>query len=76
MNVRLVFSDWQKPVGTSIYSTDYELSLGVFHSGTTFDTTIDLDEDSENELRESLQSGATPVFYVDCEQEAKSNGER
>ena len=69
MRVKLVFSDWQKPVGKSIYSTEEgcALSMGCLHSGTTFDATIDFDEDSEIDVSEALQSGATPVFYVACE---------
>lgn len=77
MKVKLVFQDWQKPVGTSIYSTEEgcELSMGCLHSGTTFDATIDFDEDSAIDLRQAFRSGATPVFYVVCEHKPSTQWE-
>jgi hypothetical protein len=38
--------------------------MGDFHSGSTFEIEIDLDEDSEMELKESLEKGYIPIFYA------------
>jgi len=63
--VKLVFDDWRR-VGKSIYQTEegVDLSMRDFHSGTTFDGTIELDEEQEQEFKEALGSGAQPVFWV------------
>ena len=46
MKVRLVFQDWQRN-GQSIYATEegVRLAMGDFHSGSTFDATIEVDEE-------------------------------
>ena len=61
---RLVFSDWQK-LGKSVYETGkgVMLSLGDFHSGTTFDDEIDI-TGSEEELKKAMEDGFEPVFYA------------
>ena len=68
MKIKLVFYDWRRG-SKSVYNTEegIELSMGNFHSGTTFDAEIELDSESEEELREFLESGATPVFYISRE---------
>lgn len=65
MDIKLVFCDWEKE-GKSIYSTEegIELSSGSFHSGTTFNGTISLDEEEKEELERAIKSGATPKFYI------------
>lgn len=65
MKIKLVFDDWRKRL-KSIYSTKegIELSMGDFHSGTTFNAEIELNIEQEEDLKEALESGATPVFYV------------
>jgi hypothetical protein len=71
MKIRLVFDDWRRyneasKQQESVYSTEegVELSHADFHSGTTFDAEIELDEDSAKDLKEALASGAVPVFYA------------
>ena len=61
---KLVFDDWQNKQGQSVYSENYELSLGNFHSGTTFGIDLKVDEEDEQELREAIKSGFVPCFYV------------
>mgnify|MGYP001580239085 CR=1 FL=1 len=65
MKVRLVFEDWQRK-GRSIYATEegLRLSMGDFHSGSTFDATIEVDEEQAAELHRALSTGACPVFWV------------
>ncbi len=65
MKIKLVFQDWIKG-GKSIYQTSegVDLSMGVFHSGTTFDGYIEIDECDEKELVKAMNNGAEPVFYV------------
>jgi hypothetical protein len=41
-----------------------ELWHGQFHGGITFDGTIDLPEDLEAELKEAIENGFQPVFWV------------
>lgn len=63
--IRLVFDDWRKN-GKSIYATEegINLSLGVFHSGTTFIATINIDSDEAEELLIALKEGYQPIFMV------------
>ncbi len=65
MKVFLVFDDWRRR-GQSVYSTEagVTLSMGDFHSGTTFPGTIDLDAEDEIELRGALRDGFQPVFWM------------
>lgn len=74
MKIKLVFDDWQKD-GKSVYNTEeaYELSLGNFHSGTTFKATIDLDKWEEKEIKEAIKSGYTPTFLVVEDNDDKEN---
>ena len=67
MKVCFVFDDWRAQSGCkSIYATleGVRLSLGDFHSGSTFTGEIDLDLEQEKALRRSLQIGAVPVFRI------------
>ena len=65
MKIKLIFTDWLSN-GKSIYNTEkgVDLSMGQFHSGTTFDAEIDLDQDDVDDLEECIRSGYTPVFEV------------
>ena len=65
MNIKLIFDDWKKDF-VSIYNTEkgFELSSGDFHSGTTFDATIILNEENERQLRDALANGYRPTFWV------------
>ncbi len=65
MKVKLVFDDW-KLRGESIYGTleGVALSEGDFHSGTTFNGEIHLDNEQESELHRALWAGFTPSFIV------------
>jgi len=64
MKIKLVFADWCKQ-GKSIYNTPegIDLSMGSFHSGTTFDAEIDV-LGEENSLRSAIRKGFEPHFYV------------
>ena len=67
LQIKLVFEDWQKRDGESVYDTEkgLELSLGDFHSGTTFNATIQVDLDDSLDLIAAVnQEGYTPVFSV------------
>ena len=65
MKIKLVFLDWQKE-GRSVYVTSKgnELSSGDFHSGTTFDGEIEVDEEQEVELFKAIQAGFQPCFWI------------
>ncbi len=65
MKIKLVFHDWVRG-GKSIYDTEegIELSLGDFHSGTTFDGEIILDASNEREIKEAAKTRAFPAFSV------------
>ncbi len=65
MKVSLVFEDRQK-IGKSIYDTPegVDLSCGQFHSGTTFEGEIHLDEASEKEMKKAMANGFTPVWAI------------
>lgn len=65
MKIKLVFEDWQKD-GESVYSSEdgIELSLGSFHSGTTFEGNINLEKNEAIELVNAMRKGYTPVFYL------------
>ncbi len=68
MKIKLVFEDWRDGAATikSIYGTleGVRLSLGDFHSGSTFTGEIVLDIEQEEELRRSILVGAVPVFRI------------
>ena len=72
MKIKLTFDDW-KNQGKSIYNTEkgIELSSGDFHSGTTFNGTIELDQEQYEELKQALKDGYNPTFWV---MEAPNNG--
>jgi hypothetical protein len=65
VKIYLVLDDWRRQ-GKSVYSTEagVQLSVGDFHSGTTFPGTIELDGANEVELRAALRDGFQPVFWV------------
>lgn len=66
MKIKLVFETWLGPALENVYATEegVRLSSRDFHSGTTFQGTIELDGDSESELIQALGDGYSPVFYV------------
>ena len=67
MKVKLVFEDWKdKATGKSIYATleGIRLSLGDFHSGSTFTGEIYLALETEEEFRRFIQSGVVPIFRI------------
>jgi len=64
MKIRMVFDDWRNSKGKSVYGTEHELSYGDFHSGTIFEGEIDIDAESEEELKEAMEKGFVPVFYL------------
>ena len=66
MKVRLVFNDWRYNDGRSVYNSEEGLTLssGDFHSGTTFNASLELDEEQAAELKTALEDGYTPVFEL------------
>jgi len=74
MKAKLVFLDWKKYnefalLGNkleSIYNSEegLKLSSGDFHSGTTFDCEIKLDEENKKDLTKAIKNGYIPCFYV------------
>src|SRR3990167_8166591 len=65
MKIKLSFLDWKKK-GKSIYTTEegVELSMGIFHSGSTFKATIELEDDTAIELLEALKDGYQPCWWM------------
>jgi len=66
LRVDLVFDDWREK-GRSIYSTAQgnDLSMGDFHSGTTFNGVIECDDQlTLDELHSAMREGFTPVFWL------------
>ena len=65
MKIKLVFDDWRKE-GKSVYNTPegIELTKYDFHSGSTFRGTILIDVCQEDELREAIEEGYQPLFWV------------
>lgn len=65
MHIKLVFDDWRKR-GESIYATPDGVALSSrdFHSGTTFNGTIELDAEQAKELVRTLEAGYQPVFWL------------
>ncbi len=65
MRIKLVFEDWQKR-GISIYNAEegVELSMGLFHSGTTFDGEIYFNSEDQAEFEEALNKGYQPTFWI------------
>jgi hypothetical protein len=65
MKIKLVFDDWRE-MGKSIYQTEagVQLSMGLFHSGTSWPGTIELDTEDADELAAALAAGFQPVFWV------------
>ena len=65
LGIALVFYDWRGSLGKSGNDADFHrLSTGSLHSGTTFQAEITLDEDIADELREALDAGYQPVFWM------------
>jgi hypothetical protein len=63
--IKLVFEDWKRG-GMSVYQTEEgaSLSFGVFHSGTTFNAKIKLNEPELDELKDALSKGYEPIFRI------------
>lgn len=68
--VKLSFLDWFEK-GKSIYSTEkgVDLSMGVFHSGSTFDGMIELDIEGADELKEAMAQGYQPCWWMSRQKE-------
>jgi len=66
MKINLVFDDWIGKDMKSVYNTinGTHLSIGNFHSGTTFSGQILLDSEQEDELLQALDEGYRPVFWI------------
>jgi len=66
MKIKLVFADWQERGGRSVYHTavGVNLTVGQFHSGTTFSGSIRLSAEDEEELADAMRKGYQPVFCL------------
>jgi hypothetical protein len=65
MKIKLVFDDWRsRKTWESVYQSHGELSEGLLHSGTTFDGEIQLDKETEQEMKTAIAKGFIPVFWV------------
>ncbi len=64
MKINLVFKDWTQKGKPLTYIEALGPLMGDFHSGSTFDGNITLDPWQEKELREALEKGFQPVFWV------------
>lgn len=75
MQITLVFDDWRNRDQESVYQTvqGVELSMGDFHSGTTFEATVALDAQQAAELEDAMKKGFTPVFCIFPTTEVKNN---
>lgn len=61
----MVFTDWREN-GKSVYNSEkgIKLSLGPFHSGTTFEGEISLNKLDEQEIRAAIREGYEPIFHI------------
>lgn len=64
VKIKLVFDDWQDKQCKSVYSSKYELSLGNFHSGSTWDGEIEIDEYDLIDIRKSISEGHRAMFEM------------
>ena len=64
MKAKLIFKDWRKN-GKSMYLACPELSLGSFHSGTTFNIEIKLSQEEQDEIINAIKDGYEPIFEFD-----------
>lgn len=66
MKIRLVFEEWRSQYHGRLQplAEVADLGLGDFHSGSTFEATIEVDADAERELEEAMSIGYRPVFYA------------
>ena len=72
IKVELVFFDWRaRRLGRVSGSERMMLETGVFHPGTAFKGTIDLDKDQKAELASAWVQGFRPVFWMFSGKEEK-----
>ena len=64
VKIKLVFDDWQDKQCKSVYSTKYELTLGNFHSGSTWHGEIDIEESDLREIKRSISEGNRAIFEL------------
>lgn len=65
MIIKLVFGHWEREGGFRVTcEQSTRLSLGDFHSGSTFSGEISLDPDEAEELQEAMDAGYEPVFWL------------
>jgi len=66
MKIKLIFNDWQNQEYDSIYNTEEGISLSMtdFHAGTTFNGEIIIDSEQEKFLKEAINEGYRPVFFI------------
>ncbi len=69
MKVRWVFDDWKRWNGVkreSFYNTErgVELGMGSLHGGSTFEGTIELDEDDAAMIREAWAAREYATFEL------------
>lgn len=66
MKVRLVFADWQNQNFNSVYQTEegIELSKRNFHSGSTWQAEVEMNETEAEELKQAQARGFRPIFEL------------
>ncbi len=64
MKIKLVFKDWTEKGKPLTHIEALGALMGDFHSGSMFLGTIQVDAWQEKELREALEKGFQPVFWV------------
>jgi len=64
MKIKLVFESWKSAPFQPSSPPSWRLENGDFHGGATFDGALELDADQEAELREAMERGYRPVFWV------------
>ena len=64
MKIKLVFKNWHVRAFDIDKQLDLDIMLSDFHGGSTFDAEIELDEEQELILKDALEAGCTPDFWI------------
>ena len=71
MKIKLILDDWRKNGDAVNPINECDLFDGDFHSGGTFDGSIELTVDQRLELLAAIAAGCRPVFWVDIDREGR-----
>lgn len=69
MKAKLVFDTWIDPLNVQLSDEQRDavandLSLSNLHSGTIFNSEIDLNDEDKSFIKEGMRLGLKPSFYV------------